>query len=97
MSKSERLKIRLSDKYQITADQHNYILQQVRISEKGNEYESNIAYYGSLGRLVNGLLENEIKTSQTNDLKALCRKLIEVEREITTKLEKVVFQYEQVR
>lgn len=79
----ERLKIQLTDKYQVTADQYNYILQEKVISEKGEPYEKNIAYYGNLEHLVKGLLEREIKSSAVDRIEELEERFNFVVNELT--------------
>jgi len=71
MKTKERLQIKLNDKYQITADSVQYILQEKATSESGKDYTNNIAYAGKIEHLLKCLLEREIKSSAITELKDL--------------------------
>lgn len=82
----ERLKIHLTDKYQITADSFQYILQEKSISESRNDYEKNIAYYGTLEQLVKGLLEREIKSSAVEQIAQLSVRVNRLARKMASSI-----------
>ncbi|MPW26244.1 hypothetical protein GC105_10635 [Alkalibaculum sp. M08DMB] len=65
----------LSDKYQISTDQFNYILQEKSVVKDGNnagqEYTKNIGYYGKLEQALKVVLDLKIKDVDKANIKQL--------------------------
>lgn len=53
--------IKINDKYYIDKDKYNLILKAKHTAENGNEYYTDIGFFGSLKYLYSTLLELEIK------------------------------------
>lgn len=70
------ISIKIGEKWVITSDQHQFILNQifVRGSEAknpGEEYMVAVAYYPTIKSLVSGLLNRELKASDSKTLNEL--------------------------
>lgn len=78
--------LKINEKYYIDSDSCNYILLEKSIvkDEKsknyGKEIYKNIAYYGNLNSLYNGLIEKEIK--ENIELLNNIEKIIELKKEM---------------
>lgn len=78
--------IKITDKYYLDTDSCNYILIEKSIVQKedsknyGKETFKNIAYYGTIENLYNGLIEKEIK--ENVELLNNIEKVIEMKNEI---------------
>lgn len=78
--------IKITDKYYLDSDSCNYILLEKHIvqDEKcktyGKEVYKNVAYYGSVRSLYNGLIEREIK--ENIELLNNIEKIIELKEEM---------------
>lgn len=78
--------IKITDKYYLDTDSCNYILMERSIvkDEKskncGKEVFKNIAYFGSIENLYNGIIEREIK--ENVELLNNIEKVIELKKEI---------------
>lgn len=78
--------IKITDKYYLDTDSCNYILIEKSIVQKedsknyGKETFKNIAYYGTIENLYNGLIEKEIK--ENVELLNNIEKVIEIKNEI---------------
>ena len=77
---------KITDKYYLDTDSCNYILIEKSIVQKedsknyGKETFKNIAYYGTIENLYNGLIEKEIK--ENVELLNNIEKVIEMKNEI---------------
>ena len=69
------MKIQLTDKYVLTSNEYNLILNEVRIPLKGKfagvAQLDRIAYFGKLSLLIKWLVEHEMQSSTTTSLEAL--------------------------
>lgn len=82
--------IQLNDKYRIATDRFNYAIQKKVITKVDNPNTKNpgkiryddIAFCGTLEQAVRYLIDYEIKTSATEDLKGLIERLGELESSI---------------
>ena len=78
--------LKINEKYYIDSDSCNYILleksviQDEKSKNYGKEIYKNVAYYGNVKSLYNGLLEKEIKDNV--ELLSNIEKLIEIKEEL---------------
>jgi hypothetical protein len=85
------INIELNDKYNITSDKLNFILQEKRISKKTNNVRLvDVGYYGEFQQLVNALIQKEIKESDVTSLKELGLLINTVTNEITKRLDVLI-------
>lgn len=77
--------VQLNDEYRIKEDELSYILQ--RKTKKGDYI--NKYYYGSIDKLIEGLLDSHIQTSSIDDLKALREDLKNYKNEIMNKIKEI--------
>lgn len=89
MKTKERLQIKLNEKYQITADSHQYILQQIGIKD-GKEWTRNIAYAGTIRHLIKSVYEREIKSSSAKELIELEKMMDNLSEEISSTINELV-------
>lgn len=83
--------IRIDDTYFITADSHNYILQEKKINQneegKNEERLTNIGYYTTIDNALKGLLKKEIRKYVAKDtiqtLKDAVKEFEKIEGRIT--------------
>ncbi len=83
--------IKIDDTYSITADSHNYILQEKKISQneegKNEEYLTNIGYYTTIDNALKGLLKKEMRKYLSKDtiqtLKDAVKEFKKIEEKIT--------------
>lgn len=89
------MNIVLNDKYRITSDKHNLILQEKKKPNKNHHMTKNlneirwidVGYYGNYSHLVEALLQKEIKDSEATSLIELEKTIVAGVREISSKLE----------
>jgi hypothetical protein len=89
------MKIKLNDKYRVTSDKYNYILQEKKLPDPNHHFtiKSNeirwvdVGYYGNIRHLINALLENEIKQSDVTKLEDIILLLRDVRESIVNKIE----------
>ena len=78
--------IKLTNKYYLDTDSCNYILMEKSIVQKedsknyGKETFKNIAYYGNIEGLYNGIIEKEIK--ENIEILNNIEKIIEIKNEL---------------
>ena len=80
------LNIKIDDKYVITADSRNYMLQEVKIAKegknKGEETHYTIGYYGKIGQALQGFKEHKIRTSNISNFDELLTTIQDIDRTI---------------
>jgi hypothetical protein len=87
----------LNDKYKITSDKYNYILQEKRQPNPNHHKTKNqnevrwvdLGYYGKYSDLINALIEKEIKTSDVKNFNEIKILIESVARDISSKLESI--------
>ena len=85
------INIELNDKYNITSDKLNFILQEKRISKKTNNIRLvDVGYYGDFKSLVDALIQKEIRESDVTSLKELELLINNVAAEITKRLDVLI-------
>ncbi len=69
------MKITISDKYLLTADQYQYIVQEKKTVKEGknagSEYLSLVGYYPKLSQAISGLINLDVKLSEIESLKEM--------------------------
>lgn len=82
------MKLVLDNRYQITSDTYNYILQERKTTKiddgETKEYEVNIGYYSTITNALKGYKELQIRTSNV----ATVNELINLINELNKKIEK---------
>ena len=82
--------IPLDDKYTLTSDSMNYIIEETKViqdgSKKGETYRTVYGYYGTVEAALKGFKELKIRTS---DAKAI-KELLEISKETDKKIEKIL-------
>ena len=82
------MKLVLDNRYQITSDTYNYILQERKTTKiddgETKEYEVNIGYYSTITNALKGYKELQIRTSNV----ATVNELINLINELDKKIEK---------
>jgi len=82
------VKLVLDNRYQITSDTYNYILQERKTTKiddgETKEYEVNIGYYSTITNALKGYKELQIRTSNV----ATVNELINLINELDKKIEK---------
>ena len=82
--------IPLNDKYTLTSDSMNYIIEETKViqdgSKKGETYRTVYGYYGTVEAALKGFKELKIRTS---DAKAI-KELLEISKETDKKIEKIL-------
>lgn len=82
------MKLVLDNRYQITSDAYNYILQERKTTKiddgETKEYEVNIGYYSTITNALKGYKELQIRTSNV----ATVNELINLINELDKKIEK---------
>lgn len=90
------MKLDLNNKYSVTTDKHNYILQEKRLPNENHHFTKNtntvkyidLGYFKTLNHLARYLIENEIKIDFSNDFRMLNERLDELEMSIVKQIEK---------
>ena len=66
------MRIEIGDKYLVTADQYNYILQEKKVAKEGknvgNEYLQNVGYFTRISQLVTTLMQLEVRQADISSL-----------------------------
>ncbi|WP_052012551.1 DUF5405 family protein [Pectobacterium betavasculorum] len=82
------MEISIGDKYVITADQYQYVLQERKTKKEGKdaggEYLSNIGYFPKLSQLIVRLCHLEVMTSDVQTLQAVEQHIARLSMEIET-------------
>ena len=78
--------LKLDDKFVITTDQHNFVLNELKVKGKdsknaGEEYLIALAFYGSLQFAIRGYLKNSLRmdSDDINGIEKLLNKLDTIE------------------
>ena len=62
------IRIEVGDKWVITSDQYNFILNEKNVAQSGKkageEWLDTIGYYPKLNQLINGLIHHHIQTAE---------------------------------
>ena len=78
------IRIEVGDKWVITSDQYQFILNEKKIVKSGNkageEWLDTIGYYPKINQLISGLIHHHIQTATINSLS-----------EMTAEIEKLSF------
>jgi len=82
--------IPLDDKYTLTSDSLNYIIEETKVRQdgdrKGETYKTVYGYYSTLESALKGFKELKIRTSDAKSIK----ELLEVSKETDKKIEKIL-------
>ncbi|MCG8709214.1 DUF5405 family protein [Brenneria sp. 4F2] len=82
------MEISIGEKYVITSDKYQYILQEKKIKKEGKdigqEYLSTIGFYPKLSQLISRLCHLEIMTSDVQTLQAFEQRINRLSIEIET-------------
>lgn len=66
------MRIEIGDKYLVTADQYNYILQEKKVAKEGknigNEYLQTVGYFTRISQIVTSLIHLEVRQSDITSL-----------------------------
>ncbi len=66
------IRIEVSDKWVITSDQYQFILNEKKVvksgKKAGEEWLDTIGYYPKINQLISGLIHHHIKTATINSL-----------------------------
>lgn len=66
------MRIEIGDKYLVTADQYNYILQERKVAKEGknvgSEYLQTVGYFTRISQLVTTLIQLEVRQSDIASL-----------------------------
>lgn len=81
------LNIKIDDKYQITSDERNFILNEVKTAKsgknEGKEYLNPVSYHGSLGDLLCQYANVCLLKSNCNSFKEVREILVEIFKTIS--------------
>jgi len=80
------MNLQLTDKYSITTDKCNVILNKAFTAKNGTQKTKEIGYYSSFEKAASGALFHGLKHAEITGLKAIIRKLDEIESEIKENL-----------
>ncbi|MBU5424982.1 DUF5405 family protein [Tissierella pigra] len=84
------MKIQIDDKYQITSDSMNYILQEKREvkegKDKGEVREVTLGYYGTITNALQGYKETQIRNSDVTTIDELMKLIKDLDKKIETLL-----------
>lgn len=93
------MNIKINDKYSITSDKHNFILQERKIvksgENKGQERFIDVGFYGNINQLLSRLAQQELRDSDINTLQGVLKHLYSFNKElqdISDRIEGVVIQ-----
>lgn len=82
------MNIKLDNKYYLTSDGRQYILQQKKIAQegqnKGKEYYEPIGYFTKIASAVKAYKELKIKTSNTKTIDELIQLIKDLDKKIET-------------
>ena len=80
------MEISIGEKYVITADQYQYVLQERKTKkdgkDAGGEYLSTIGYYTKLSQLISRLCHLDVMTSDVQTLQAVEQRIARISLEI---------------
>ena len=90
-----KVNIQLTDDYRVRVDTYNYILQKKNIVQDkesenyGKEVWHTIGYYSSLERVVDKLVDLEIRQSDLTEISTVVKLVEGIKAEIISNLERV--------
>jgi hypothetical protein len=74
--------IQVGDKWVITSDQYQFILQEKKIAKTGKmagkEWLDTIGYYPKINQLVTGLIHHHIQTSVVDSVEAMAAEIARI-------------------
>lgn len=74
--------IQVGDKWVITSDQYQFILQEKKIAKTGKmagkEWLDTIGYYPKINQLVSGLIHHHIQTSAVDSIEAMTAEIARI-------------------
>ncbi|WBM57408.1 DUF5405 family protein [Enterobacter hormaechei] len=69
------IRIEVGDKWVITSDQYQFILNEKKVVKTGNkageEWLDTIGYYPKINQLISGLIHHQIQNSEIKSLKSM--------------------------
>ncbi|EEN1095015.1 hypothetical protein C3N91_14700 [Salmonella enterica subsp. enterica serovar Aberdeen] len=69
------IRIEVGDKWVITSDQYQFILNEKKVVKSGNkageEWLNTIGYYPKINQLISGLVHHQIQNSEIKSLKGM--------------------------
>lgn len=83
-----KMKIDINERYLIVSDENQFILQEKKTVEKadskniGQEYITNIGYFGKLESALNTWIDREIKLSDAEGIPAIMKLLKELRKQV---------------
>lgn len=84
------MKIKIDDKYQITSDSMQYILQEKKQTKKDDvevkDYEVNLGYYSTITNALQGYKELQIRNSDVTTIDELMKLIKDLDDKIETLL-----------
>lgn len=84
------INIHLDDKYTLTSDSMNYIIEETKVIQsgdrKGETYKTVYGYYSTIEAALKGFKQLKIRTSDATSIK----ELLEICKEIDKKIEKIL-------
>jgi hypothetical protein len=73
------IRIEVGDKWVITSDQYQFILNEKKVVKSGNkageEWIDTIGYYPKINQLISGLLHHQIQTATINSLSEMAAEI----------------------
>lgn len=77
------MKIKIDNKYQVTADSMNYILQEKKTSkDKEKDYVVNAGYYGTITNALKAYKKIQIRNSDVTTINELLKFIKEIDKKI---------------
>ena len=90
------MEIKLHDDYRLTSDRYQYILQERRISQKGEnigkEYWGNIGYYSNLQIALDDYVDKRVKLSDVKSITEIINHLKELKKEVKDLVEVTILE-----
>jgi len=84
-----KVNIDLNDKWHITTDRYNYILQRKCRRKTGKIYYTDEAYFNTIEEMIDSLLDKEIREAEAKSLRALKKEVEGIRNEILDICKKV--------
>lgn len=76
------VRIQVSDKWVVTSDQYQFILQEKKIAKTGKmagkEWLDTIGYYPKINQLVSGLIHHHIHASAVDSVEAMAAEIARI-------------------
>lgn len=85
------MNIRLNEDYQLTSDRLQYILQERKVSTKGEnigkEYWDNVGYYSKLQNAIDDYIDMRVRASDAKSIAEIITHIKELKKEIIALVE----------